>query len=309
MTEADSRNDARDGVIAGLIAYILWGVLPVYFKVLGEVAPTEVLLHRIVWAVPFGAMIIHLRGQWPEVKRAFTHRTMLLLLATAAFFIAVNWYVYIFAVQQEQVFQASLGYYINPLMYVVVGVMFLGEKLRALQIGAVALAAIGVLVLTTSGGEFPGIALFLAVSFTIYGVIRKRVAIGGMPGLFVETALLFPVAVIWLLWMVSSGDAAIVAGDPGITGLLLMAGPITVIPLLCFALAARRLTLTTVGFMQFLAPTLQFATGVYYGEELTTPHLICFSCIWVAVILFSTDAIRSSRMKAPRPHGRGPISG
>lgn len=295
MTAADSRNDARDGVIAGLIAYILWGVLPVYFKVLGEVAPTEVLLHRIVWAVPFGALIIHLRGQWPEVRRAFTHRTMLLLLATAAFFIAVNWYVYIFAVQQDQVFQASLGYYINPLMYVVVGVLFLGEKLRALQIGAVVLAAIGVLVLTTSGGQFPAIALFLAVSFTIYGVIRKRVAIGGMPGLFVETALLFPVAAIWLFWMVSSGDAAIVAGDPGVTGLLLLAGPITVIPLLCFALAARRLTLTTVGFMQFLAPTLQFATGVYYGEELTTPHLICFSCIWIAVILFSADALLRNR--------------
>ena len=295
MTAIESRIDARDGVIAGLIAYTLWGVLPVYFKVLGEVAPTEVLLHRIVWAVPFGALIIHLRGQWPEVKRAFTHRTMLLLLATAAFFIAVNWYVYIVAVQQDQVFQASLGYYINPLMYVVIGVLFLGEKLRRLQIGAVVLATIGVLVLTISGGQFPGIALFLAVSFTIYGVIRKRVAIGGMPGLFVETTLLFPVASVWLFWMVNSGSAAIAAGDPEVTGLLLLAGPITVIPLLCFALAARRLTLTTVGFMQFLAPTLQFATGVYYGEELTTPHLICFACIWIAVILFSADAVHRNR--------------
>jgi len=305
VTQADSRNDARDGVIAGLIAYTLWGVLPVYFKVVGAVLPAEVLLHRIVWAVPFGALIIHLRRQWPEVKRAFTHRTMLLLLATAAFFIAVNWYVYIVAVQQDQVFQASLGYYINPLMYVVVGVLFLGEKLRRLQVGAVVLAAIGVLVLTISGGQFPGIAMFLAVSFTIYGVIRKRVTIGGMPGLFVETALLFPFAAVWLLWMVNSGDAAIAAGDPEITGLLLMAGPITVIPLLCFALAARRLTLTTVGFMQFLAPTLQFATGVYYGEELTTPHLICFGCIWIAVILFSTDAVRSSRASATRAVGCG----
>ena len=221
----------------------------------------------------------------------------------------MNWYVYIFAVQQEQVFQASLGYYINPLMYVVIGILFLGEKLRTLQIAAVVLAATGVLVLTISGGEFPGIALFLAVSFTIYGVIRKRVAIGGMPGLFVETTVLFPVAAVWLFWMVRSGDAAIAAGDPGMTALLLLAGPITVIPLLCFALAARRLTLTTVGFMQFLAPTLQFATGVYYGEELTIPHLICFGCIWAAVILFSTDALRSSRMKASMAHGRGPNSG
>ena len=295
MPQVQSRNDVRDGVIAGLIAYSLWGVLPVYFKLVGTVSPTEVLLHRIVWAVPFGALIIHLRRQWPEVRRALTHRTMLLLLSTAAFFIAINWYVYIFAVQQSQVFQASLGYYINPLIYVLVGVMFLGEKLRRLQFSAVALATIGVLVLTISGGQFPGIALFLAVSFTIYGVIRKQVAIGGMPGLFVETLVLLPVAVIWLAWMVYSGGSAIASGDPGLTGLLLLAGPITVVPLLCFALAARRLALTTVGFMQFLAPTLQFLTGIYYGEKLTMPHLICFGCIWIAVILFSTDAIRASR--------------
>lgn len=288
-------SDTRDGVIAGLIAYSLWGVLPVYFKLVGSVAPSEVLLHRIVWAVPFGALIIHLRKQWPEVRRALTHRTMFLLLATAALFIAVNWYVYILAVQESQVFQASLGYYINPLMYVVVGVLFLGERLRKLQLWAVVLAALGVLVLTVSGRQFPGIALFLAVSFTVYGVIRKRVAIGGMPGLFVETLVLLPVATVWLGWMVYSGEAAIADGDPGLTGLLLLAGPITVIPLLCFALAARRLTLTTVGFMQFLAPTLQFLTGVYYGERLTIPHLICFACIWTAVALFSADAIRLSR--------------
>jgi len=294
VTEIEPRNDVRDGVIAGLIAYSFWGVLPVYFKLVGTVSPTEVMLHRIVWAVPTGALIIHLRRQWPEVRRALTHRTMLLLLATAAFFIAMNWYVYILAVQQSQVFQASLGYYINPLIYVLVGVIFLGEKLRRLQFLAVALATVGVLVLTINGGQFPGIALFLAVSFTVYGVIRKQVAIGGMPGLFVETLVLLPVAAIWLSWLVYSGGSAIAGGDPGMTGLLLLAGPITVVPLLCFALAARRLALTTIGFMQFLSPTLQFLTGVYYGEKLTIPHLICFGCIWIAVVLFSVDAVRSN---------------
>lgn len=296
MTNAERRNDARDGVIAGLIAYSLWGVLPVYFKLVGTVSPAEVLLHRIVWAVPFGALIVYLRRQWPEVKGAFVHRKMLLLLATAAFFIAVNWYVYIFAVQEGQIFQASLGYYINPLMYVLVGVMIFGEKLRSLQIAAVVLAAIGVLVLTFSGGQFPAIALFLGVSFTVYGVIRKRVVIGGMPGLFVETVLLLPFAGVWLAWMIYSGRSAFGIDDPGIAGMLLLAGPITVIPLLCFALAARRLALSTVGFMQFLAPTLQFLTGVYYGEKLTPAHLICFACIWTAVILFSVDAIRRTRV-------------
>ncbi|NIV16949.1 MAG: EamA family transporter RarD [Woeseiaceae bacterium] len=285
--------DTRDGVVAGLIAYTLWGFLPIYFKIVSAVPPAEVLLHRIVWAVPFGALIVHLRRQWPEVRRALTHRDMLLLLGTSAFLIAINWYLYIFAVQTDRVFQASLGYYINPLIYVLVGVLFFGEALRRLQAAAVILAALGVLVLTISGGEFPVIALTLAVSFTIYGVIRKRVVIGGMPGLFIETILLVPIAGVWLAWLIRSNQSAFTAGDPGMMGLLLLAGPITVIPLLCFALAARRVSLTVLGFMQFLAPTLQFCVGLYYGEQLTVPHMICFACIWIAVILFSTDALRS----------------
>jgi len=290
----EASRDARDGVVAGLIAYSMWGLLPIYFKIVGDVAATEVLLHRIVWAVPFGALIVHFQQQWLAVRRALTHRNMLFMLATAAFLIAANWYVYIFAIQQEQIFQASLGYYINPLMYVLVGVVFLNEELRRLQVAAVVLATIGVIVLTYSGGQFPAISLFLAGSFTIYGVIRKQVVIGGMPGLFVETILLFPLAALGLLWLVYSGQAAIAVSAPGLAALLLLAGPLTVIPLLFFALAARRLPLTIVGFMQFLAPTLQFLVGLYYGEQLTVPHLICFGCIWTAVILFSTDALRAN---------------
>lgn len=295
MTNIASKSDARDGVIAGLIAYVLWGILPIYFKLVGSVSPGEVLVHRVIWAVPFGALIIHFRSQWPEVWRVLTHRNMFLWLATAAFFIAVNWYIYIVAVQQEQVFQASLGYYINPLLYVLVGVLFLGEKLRAGQIAAVVLATIGVLVLTFSGGELPVIALALGFSFTVYGVIRKKIVVGGMPGLFVETLVLLPIALLWMAWIFNSGQAAFGYDGPGMTGLLLLAGPITVIPLLCFALAARRLELTTIGFMQFIAPTLQFCMGLYYGEVLTTAHLICFGCIWTAVFLFSLDAVRANR--------------
>ena len=298
MTKIESRNDARDGVIAGLVAYFLWGILPIYFKLVGSVSPEEVLVHRVVWAVPFGALIIHFRGQWPEVWRVLTHRKMLLWLATAAFFVAINWYIYIVAVQQEQVFQASLGYYINPLLYVLVGVLFLGEKLRTKQIAAVVLATIGVLVLTFSGGELPVIALVLGFSFTVYGVIRKKIVVGGMPGLFVETLILLPIALIWMAWIFNSGQAAFGYEGPGITGLLLLAGPVTVIPLLCFALAARRLELKTIGFMQFIAPTLQFCMGLYYGEVLTTAHLICFGCIWTAVILFSWDALRRANRAA-----------
>jgi len=297
MTDPHTK-DTRDGVVAGLIAYSIWGVLPVYFKIVATVAPLEVLLHRVVWAIPFGALIIHLRKQWPEVRRALMHRGMLFWLATSAFFIAVNWFVYIVAVQKNQVFQASLGYYINPLVYVLVGVAFLGERLRPLQIGAVILAAIGVSVLTISGGKLPAIALTLAFAFTIYGVIRKKVVIGGMPGLFVETLILAPFAIVVLVWLEVTGRAAFGAGGVALDTLLVAAGPLTVVPLLCFALAARRLTLTSIGFMQFIAPTLQFCVGLSYGEVLTFPHLICFGCIWTAVILFSADALRRSRRVA-----------
>ena len=300
MPPPEERNDTRDGVIAALICYLIWGLLPIYFVFVSAVAPLEVLLHRIVWAVPFGAVIIFSRRQWPEVRRALTHRAMLSWLAVAALFIAINWYVYIYAIQNNQIFQGSLGYYINPLVYVLIGVIFLGERLRALQIAAVVIAAIGVLVLTFSGGQFPIIALTLAFSFSVYGVIRKRIVIGAMPGLFVETILLLPIAMAWLGWLVYSGQSSFGSAGVGMKALLLIAGPITVVPLLFFALAARRLPLSTIGFMQFLAPTLQFCVGLYYGEQLSVAHMICFACIWVAVILFSTDALRAGK-KVPQP--------
>lgn len=290
--------DARDGVIAALAAYLMWGFLPVYFKVVGSVDPLEVLAHRVIWAVPFGALILLLRRQWPEVKRALTHKSMLGWLALSALFIALNWFVYIWAIQDERIFETSLGYYINPLTNMLVGVLFFGERLRRFQRLAVALATIGVLVLIISGGQVPWVSFSLAISFTVYAVIRKKVVIGGMPGLFVETILLLPFALGWFAFVYSTDQAAFTSGDSSLMIWLVMAGPVTAIPLLCFALAARRLPLTTIGFLQFLAPTLQFGTGIYYGELLTTAHLICFGFIWSAVLFFSYDAIRAA--KRPR---------
>ena len=261
-------------------------MLPVYFKLIETVSSSEILAHRIIWAIPFGAIIIHFRRQWSDVRLALRHRRMLLWLVPSAFLVAV---------QTDRIFQASLGYYINPLIFVLAGVTIFGEKLRRLQTAAVVLAAIGVLVLTISGGEFPWISIALGISFTAYGVIRKRVVIGAMPGLFVETLVLVPLALLWLGWMMQSGDSVLSTAGPGMIGLLLFAGPVTVVPLVMFSVAARRLTLATVGFMQFLAPSMQFATGVYYGEQLTLPRLVCFACIWLAVVLFSLDALRSRR--------------
>jgi chloramphenicol-sensitive protein RarD len=287
----------RNGLFSALIAYGLWGILPLYFLIVKEVSSYELLVHRVIWAVPFGALIIHFRSQWGEVARALTHPRMLGYLSVTACLIAGNWLVYIFAVQKDQIFQASLGYYINPLLFAVVGVLLLGEQLRRAQSAAVLLAAVGVIYLTVSGGQFPAIALFLGTSFTIYGVIRKKVVIGGMPGLFVETLVLFPPGLLILLWMQYQGTAAFVNEGAHLSALLVIAGPITVIPLLFFALAARRLNLSTVGMMQFIAPTLQFLIGVWNGEPLTPAHIVCFGCIWTAVALFSWDAWRGSRQR------------
>jgi chloramphenicol-sensitive protein RarD len=292
---------ARNGVVAAFLAYTMWGFLPIYFKILEEVPALEMLIHRIVWGVPFGALIIIVRRQWPEVRQALAKPRTVGLLALAACFIAVNWLTYIIAVQTDHIFQASLGYYINPLIYVLVGVGFMGERLRRNQTAAVLLAAAGVTILTVSGGEFPAISLFLAISFTGYGVIRSRVAIGGMPGLFIETLLLLPLAGGWLGWLMADGSAAFRSEDPVLAAKLLLAGPLTVVPLLFFALAARRLRLSTIGIMQFIAPTLQFLVGLLYGERLTTAHVICFTLIWIAVVLFSFDAWRASRTREALP--------
>ena len=294
---ADADADARSGVIFGLLAYTMWGLFPVYFVWTASVAPLEVLGHRILWAVPFGALIISFRGQWREVRTALFDRSKLAWLALSALSISVNWLTYIWAIQHQRIFETSLGYYINPLIYVAIGVLVFGERLRHLQGIAVALATIGVVILTVSGGAFPWVAMVLGISFTMYGVIRKQVVIGAMPGLFIETLMLLPLAAIWMSWFVGQGGASIAAGDAWIATLLIFGGPMTVLPLMFFAIAARRVTLTTLGFMQFLAPTLQFSIGVYYGEPLTTAKLVCFACIWAAVVFFSYDAVKTSQKK------------
>lgn len=289
---------ARNGFLAALLAYTMWGFMPIYFVVIASVPALEVLAHRVLWAVPFGALIVHARRQWPEVRRALGDRRTFGFLLLAAVFIAVNWLGYIIAVQTGNIFQASLGYYINPLMYVAIGVWFMHERLRRMQALAVLLAAAGVAVLTVSGGEFPLLALILATSFTIYGVIRSRVAIGGMPGLFIETLILLPLSLGYVAWITRSGAAVFGPADVTLSGLLLLAGPLTALPLLMFALAARRLRLSTIGIMQFIAPSLQFLMGLVFGERLTLPHAICFLLIWLAVLVFSADAWRARKVAA-----------
>jgi len=281
--------------MSGVLAFSMWGALPIYFIIVDSVSPLEMVLHRVVWALPFTALIIMLRRQWHEVKRVLLDKRSIALLATAAAVLSINWLVFTWAAQNERIFEASLGYYINPLMMVLVGFAFLGERLRPVQVAAVALAATGVAVLTFSAGQFPLIAITLASAFTLYGVIRKKLVVGAVPGLFVELLILFPLASAYLYYRVQGGLSPFTWNDPQLFGLLLLAGPLTVLPLVFFAIAARRLRLSTIGFIQFIGPTGQFLVGYYFGEELTTPYLICFICIWSAVSLFVFDAVRFGR--------------
>ena len=288
---------SKEGIIIGLLAYTIWGLLPIYLKQVSEVSSMEILVHRVIWALPFGFLIIHFRRQWSEVFGVFADRTKLAWLVLAASAISLNWLIYLWAVNSGRIFEASLGYYINPLMYVLVGVIFLGEKLRSRQLVSVILATLGVVVLSISHGQAPWAGISLAVLFTVYGVIRKQIEIGAMPGLFVEILILFPFSITWLLILVFNDDAAFLKAGLTIDGLLILAGPLTVMPLLLFAIAARQLSLTTIGFLQFIGPTLTFIIGLHYGETFTTAYRVCFILIWIAVAIFVYDAIKSPKKK------------
>lgn len=291
----------RLGLICGVIAYSVWGLLPVYLKALDGVETAEIICHRILWSIPFGAVILTIRKQWRETLKAFaTHRTTL-LLGFSAFVIAANWLLYVFAVTHDHVLQASLGYYINPLMFVATGVLVLKEKLNRLQIFAIVLAAAGVAVLTFGAGVFPWVSLLLALSFTLYGYIRKMLDVGAMPGLFIETALLSPFAFLYLVWLARSQGIAFGQSGMELDALLIAAGPVTVAPLVMFALAARRLRFTTLGFLQYIGPTGQFLLGLFYGEAFTLYHGLCFGLIWTALALLSADAIHQNQKMRAAP--------
>lgn len=290
-----SAEEIRLGLITAIAAYTFWGLFPLYLKLLSEVAALEILAHRIFWSVPFGAVLILMRKQWGEVYKAIRSPRVVGFLLIAALAIASNWLIYVWAVINDRILEASLGYYINPLMYVAAGVFVLGERLRSAQIIAVALASTGVLVLTFGAGVFPWVSLLLAVLFTAYGYIRKTTPVGAMPGLFIETSLLAPFAMIFVLTLMNTGAATFQAQGLGMDIILMLAGPVTVIPLVLFALSTRRLTLTTVGLLQYIGPTLQFILGLYYGEAFTLFHAVSFGLIWIALAIFSLDAVQANR--------------
>ena len=302
MTPTPKHTDGTDvngGLIAGVTAFVIWGFFPIYFKAIGAVSALEILSHRVVWSVPFCLVIILARKQWPQILAALKMPKVLGLLTLSSAMIAINWGTYIWAVQQEQIFQASLAYYMNPLMYIVVGVVFFNEKLTSFQRIAVALAALGVTILTVKGGAIPYLALIMDVSWTVYGVVRKMADIGSLPGLFLETVLLLPPAIFYLGYLAETGALAFGHSDLSLAMLLLAAGPLTVLPLFAFTYAAKKLLLSTLGFLQYIGPTLQFCCAVYFGEDFTAAHAWCFGLIWTAVILFMWGRFRERPAKPP----------
>lgn len=292
-TPADQRH--RAGLQLGLGAYLLWGVLPFYFKALTHVGAAEMLAHRIIWSLAFmGALVVAWR-RWPAIRAALANRRLMLTLAATSLLIAINWLVFIYAVVTGHVLEGSLGYYLNPLVSILLGVILLGEKLSRAQIGATLLAAAGVVVLAAGAGTGLWISITLALSFAAYGYLRKIAPVEPLEGLAIETALLTPIALGWLVWLGAQGMGGFGYWNTGTTLLLVAAGAITTVPLLLFTAAAQRLPLSTLGFLQYIAPSLQFLGAVLlFGETLTTSHIICFAAIWTALAIFSADGWQRS---------------
>ena len=292
----DNNGSIREGLVAALMAYLFWGVFPIYFKIIDVVPSEEVFAHRIFWSVPFGLLILYLSKQLGELWQVFQNKKKIIYLALTSILISINWYIYIVAVQTEEILQASLGYYINPLMYVLVGILFLGEKLRTGQIIAILIAAIGVIILTLSAGKLPWISITLATSFTLYGVMRKKIEVSAMVGLFIETLFILPFAFMYILALTENGQLFFSLDKPSMALFLVMAGPLTIFPLFFFSYAAKRLKLTTIGMMQFLSPSMQFVVALIYGESLSEASLICFIFIWIAIIVFIYDAFEEGAL-------------
>ena len=284
------------GFLLGLSAYTLWGVLPIYFKAIADVAAVDIVAHRILWSLPFLAVLILVGRGWSKVREAVGRPRTLGVLVLTALLIGGNWLLYVYAVTSGHILAASFGYYLNPLANVLLGRFVLKERLTGLQWTAVAIAGAGISVLAAGALGQLWISLTLCVSFALYGLLRKMVRADALTGLGIETGLLFPVALLWLGGRLLSGAPAF--GPSRVDhGLLLLAGIVSTTPLLLFTAAARKLAYSTLGMLQFIAPTLQFLIAVaIYGEPFTRAHAVAFAAIWAALALYVTELLRKPRL-------------
>jgi len=295
VTAEESR--ARSGFLLGVTAYFIWGFFPLFFKMLKHVPPLEVVSHRIVWSLLFLIPLAGLRGELGSIRRAVTDGRSIRYLLVTSLLISTNWLVFIHAVSRGEVLQSSLGYFMTPLVNVLLGMVVLGERLRPLQLLSFLLAVAGVGVQVVALGKVPLIALVLAVTFGLYGLLRKTAPVDALAGLSVETGILALPAAGYLIYAGGGAGGDYFGRVPLDRLLLPMAGVLTAVPLVLFAAAARRLRLTTIGFLQYLTPTLHFLQAVFlYRETFTATHLMSFSCIWCGLILYSIEAGRSVKV-------------
>jgi len=290
------------GILYGIAAYAMWGFFPIYWKLLKQIPSGEILVNRILWSFVFLVLVLSLRRQWSWIGKVRTDGRVLLTLIFAALLLAVNWFTYIWGVNNGFIVETSLGYFINPLVSVLLGVAVMRERLRIMQIVAVAIAALGVLYLTINYGSLPWIALTLALSFGVYGLIKKRTRLGSIESLTGEMAVLLAPALFFLIYSIINGSQRYLDIEPLTVLLLVGSGIVTTVPLLFFSSAAKQIPLSTIGLLQYIAPTLQFLIGVFiYQEQFNNQRLIGFVIIWLALLIYSADSVRHrgmvSRMK------------
>lgn len=288
------------GVLYAAGAYACWGLLPVFWKSLQHIDALEIVAHRIIWSLAFAVILLIADRRWSQISTAWRNRRVLATFMVTGALLAANWFVYVWAVNSNHIVETSLGYFINPLVNVLLGALVLKERLRIGQGAAMSVALIGVLYLTFQYGSFPWIALTLAVTFALYGLLRKTASLDALEGFSLETALLTLPMIAYLAYREVTGHATLIHHDPLTWLLLIAAGPVTAVPLLLFAAGARRVSLITLGVLQYIAPTLQFLIGVgWYGEPLTLPRLVGFALIWTALAIYTFDGIMHRQTVAP----------
>jgi chloramphenicol-sensitive protein RarD len=296
-----AKSHETSALLAGIAAFTTWGLIPGYWKLLKSIPSSEILAHRFVWTTLFLSVLLTWQRRWHEVKVNSQSRRALLFCLASGSAIAVNWFLFIWAVIIGRVIETSLGYFMTPLVNVLFGALFFRERLTRPQLLAVLLATIGVLNLTFGYGYFPWVALSLCTSFGLYGFLRKKSGTAAIPGLFFETMAIVPLAILYLTFLSVRGQLAFGHISPRLSILLISTGIVTAVPLLWFGHAARHLRLTTIGFLQYLAPTCTFFLGVFvYHEPFTRAHLITFGLIWIAIAIFTGEAV--SRWRSLRRH-------
>ena len=286
----------KSGVFNALGAYVMWGIAPLYFKLLQEISAGEILMHRVIWSSIFLVLLIVAVKKWPLFISYLKQPRILIGLVVTSIILALNWFIFIWAINNDKLLEASLGYYINPLLNVALGMMFFQERLRNMQIFAVFLAIAGVFIQLFTLGTLPLVSLALAGTFGVYGMLKKKMHVDSLVALFIESLLMLPIALIYWFAFIDSSTSNLVMNSTHLNIILILSGVVTTAPLLCFTAAAKRLTLSTLGFFQYIGPSIMFLLAAfYYHEELKVEQLMTFAFIWLALIIYSLDSFQNKR--------------